>query len=148
MGLLHLGELGRLRQRHDPAEGPQQASRVRRAGDETQQLLYAPTSDAFSLGLNVTRAWEAATGDDAGGLVLRITLHNTNASAVRVGGFGFSLVPDTTWGGLNLTGVAASLSFLDPHIGGGGGWVTWSRADGTWIRPRFHLLPCRALFVL
>jgi hypothetical protein len=97
----------------------------------TELLLHTPTDRSFPLMVNVTRSWEEAV-DEAGGLILRITLTNHNKTeAVRVGGFGFSLVPDTTWGGLNLTAVAASLSFLDPHIGGGGGWATWSRADGS-----------------
>lgn len=105
--------------------------RVLEKQEITALLQYRPTDDTFPLMLNVTRSWEAAQ-DAAGGLILRVALRNSNRSeAVRVGGFGFSLVPDTTWGGLNLTAVAASLSFLDPHVGGQGGWATWSRADGS-----------------
>lgn len=84
----------------------------------------------WPLGLRVVRSYERAV-DGRGGLVVRWRLENNGTQALRVGGLGFSLVPDATWGGLNLTHVAASLSFADAHAGGERGSVTWTRADGS-----------------
>ena len=61
--------------------------------------------------VNVTRSWEEAV-DEAGGLILRITLTNHNKTeAVRVGGFGTRLRQDLRENnvdtGLNEVGIPA-----------------------------------------
>ena len=83
-------------------------------------------------GLRVVRSFEEPL-DDAGGVIMRFTLSvDVNASeGVAIRGLGLSMVSDNTWGGLNTSQVAASLSFMDPHIGRDQSWHTWTRADGS-----------------
>jgi hypothetical protein len=68
--------------------------------------------------------------DQMGGRAL-FRLGMTVGAAVRLGGFGFSLVSDTFFGGTNNTAIAASGSFLDAHVGLAAGYATFTRADGS-----------------
>ena len=103
--------------------------------DVTAALTARPRSqiDArWPLSLRVVRSYERAA-DGRGGLIIRWRVENnaTSGGSMRIGGLGFSIVPDATWGGLNLTHVAAGLSFADAYAGGSRGSLMWNRADGS-----------------
>ena len=87
----------------------------------------------FPLGLIVLRSIEPAPGAGAPGFAIRFNLSvpTTATEGVRIGGFGYSLISDSFFGGTNNTAIAFSGSFLDAHPGLDSGFVTFTRADGS-----------------
>lgn len=86
----------------------------------------------FPLGLEVIRSVEAAPNGRPGFMIrFNLSVPSSSSDGVRLGGFGFSLISDTFFGGTNNTQIAASGSFLDAHPGLNGGYATITRADGS-----------------
>eukprot|EP01062_Namystynia_karyoxenos_P073105 TRINITY_DN69953_c0_g1_i1.p1 TRINITY_DN69953_c0_g1~~TRINITY_DN69953_c0_g1_i1.p1 ORF type:complete len:1162 (+),score=302.99 TRINITY_DN69953_c0_g1_i1:74-3559(+) len=94
--------------------------------------LHAPgqLDTRYPLGLSAVRSWELS--GDGGSVLMRFRVTaNASGGGVRLGGFGMSLVPDASWGGLELSAIGRTLSFLEPHIGADHGSATWTRIDGS-----------------
>ncbi|KAJ9441383.1 hypothetical protein DIPPA_56176 [Diplonema papillatum] len=81
------------------------------------------------MGLRVVRAFEKT--EPAGSLVMRFTITNTNATAIKIGAFGMTLPAESEWGGMTTTQVASIASFTDASISSTRSFVTWTRADGS-----------------
>jgi hypothetical protein len=86
----------------------------------------------FPLGLQILRSFEAAPNGKPGFLIrFNLSVPSTASDGVRLGGFGFSLISDSFFGGVNNTQIAAFGSFMDAHPGLDGGYATITRADGS-----------------
>jgi hypothetical protein len=86
----------------------------------------------FPLGLHILRSFEAAPPGKPGFLIrFNLSVPSTASDGVRLGGFGFSLISDSFFGGINNTQIAAFGSFMDAHPGLDGGFATITRADGS-----------------
>ena len=97
----------------------------------TAATAARPEDARFPLGVHIVRSVERAP-DGYPGFAIRVNISVPAwGAAVRLGGFGFSLVSDTFFGGTNNTAIAASGSFLDAHVGLAAGYATFTRADGS-----------------
>lgn len=86
----------------------------------------------YPLGVHIVRSVERAPGGQPGFAIRwNISVPAGAADGVRLGGLGFPLISDSFFGGTNNTAIAAFGSFLDAHIGGGAGFATVTRADGS-----------------
>ena len=132
-GYFHLGDLTlRLRTGSSGEWKNYSTAEVRKpviALPATQDVLAAadlgPTLPA-DIPLRVTRTWAL----DRGKLILRFTLKNKTAEAVRVGALGIPMIFNNVLNDRSLEEAHAKCSFYDPYIGEDAGYLQVTRLNG------------------
>ena len=132
-GYFHLGDLTlRLRTGSSGEWKNYSTAEVRKpviALPATQDVLAAadlgPTLPT-DIPLQVTRTWAL----DRGKLVLRFTLKNKTAEAVRVGALGIPMIFNNVLNDRSLEEAHAKCSFYDPYIGEDAGYLQVTRLNG------------------
>lgn len=132
-GYFHLGDLTlRLRtgnssewKNYSTAAARQPVIGLPAAEDVLAAADLTPTLPS-DIPLQVTRTWAL----DRGKLVLRFTLKNKTAQAVRIGALGIPMIFNNVMTDRSLEEAYAKCSFYDPYIGEDAGYLQVTRLSG------------------
>ena len=89
--------------------------------------------------VGVRRVLTARREAAGGGLEMRLEITNQGGAPLKLSALGLSMAFDQNFVGRNLPQVAHQASFVEPFLGGGGGYVQVTRATG--LGPVLLLVP-------